>query len=143
MQGTARRAAIATLVVLGILVLAVALWKLRVLISLFVLGLVIAAAMRPAIVASPRVGSASPSRIRSVVVLPAPFGPRKPVIRPLGTSKERSSTAVARPNRFVRFRTSINARSLRRQGLDEPVDAARLRHVRDLERPRDQGPVPE
>jgi predicted PurR-regulated permease PerM len=49
MQGTARRAAIATLVVLGILVLAVALWKLRVLISLFVLGLVIAAAMRPAI----------------------------------------------------------------------------------------------
>jgi predicted PurR-regulated permease PerM len=49
MPGTARKAALATLVVLGILVTAVALWKLRVLLSLFLLGLVIAAAMRPAI----------------------------------------------------------------------------------------------
>ena len=49
MPGTARRAAVATLVVLGILVLAIALWKLRVLLSLFFLGLVIAAAMRPGI----------------------------------------------------------------------------------------------
>jgi predicted PurR-regulated permease PerM len=48
-EGTARKAAVTTLVVLGILVLAVALWKLRVLLSLFLLGLVIAAAMRPAI----------------------------------------------------------------------------------------------
>src|ERR1700736_2390718 len=48
-QGTARKAAVATLVVLGIVVLAVALWKLRVLLSLFFLGLVIAAAMRPGI----------------------------------------------------------------------------------------------
>jgi predicted PurR-regulated permease PerM len=49
MQATARRAAVASLVVLGILVLAIALWKLRVLFSLFFLGLVIAAAMRPGI----------------------------------------------------------------------------------------------
>jgi predicted PurR-regulated permease PerM len=49
MTGTARRAAIATLVVLGILVCAIALWRLRVLVSLFFLGLVIAAAMRPGI----------------------------------------------------------------------------------------------
>ena len=50
MEGViARKAAVATLVVLGILVLAVALWKLRVLFSLFLLGLVIAAAMRPGI----------------------------------------------------------------------------------------------
>jgi predicted PurR-regulated permease PerM len=48
-QGIARKAAVATLVVLGIVVLAVALWKLRVLLSLFFLGLVIAAAMRPGI----------------------------------------------------------------------------------------------
>jgi predicted PurR-regulated permease PerM len=40
---------VTTLVVIGILVVAVALWKLRVLLSLFLLGLVIAAAMRPAI----------------------------------------------------------------------------------------------
>lgn len=56
MAGTARKAAVATLVVLGILVLAVALWKLRVLLSLFFLGLVIAAAMRPGIEALKRHG---------------------------------------------------------------------------------------
>ena len=49
MAGTARKAAVATLVALGIVALAIALWKLRVLISLFFLGLVIAAAMRPGI----------------------------------------------------------------------------------------------
>ncbi|TMM26068.1 MAG: AI-2E family transporter [Actinobacteria bacterium] len=46
---TARKAAVATLVVVGIVALALALWKLRVLVSLFFLGLVIAAAMRPGI----------------------------------------------------------------------------------------------
>jgi predicted PurR-regulated permease PerM len=45
----ARKAAVATLVVIGIVALALALWKLRVLVSLFFLGLVIAAAMRPGI----------------------------------------------------------------------------------------------
>ena len=46
-------------------------------------------------------------RIRMVVVLPAPLGPRKPTTSPLGTSKETSSTATVGPNRLVRFRTSI------------------------------------
>jgi len=45
----ARKTAVATLVVLGIVTLALAFWKLRVLLSLFFLGLVIAAAMRPGI----------------------------------------------------------------------------------------------
>lgn len=45
----ARKAAVATLVVIAIVALALALWKLRVLLSLFFLGLVIAAAMRPGI----------------------------------------------------------------------------------------------
>jgi len=45
----ARKTAVATLVVLGIVALALAFWKLRVLLSLFFLGLVIAAAMRPGI----------------------------------------------------------------------------------------------
>jgi predicted PurR-regulated permease PerM len=45
----ARKAAVSTLVVVGIVALALALWKLRVLLSLFFLGLVIAAAMRPGI----------------------------------------------------------------------------------------------
>ena len=61
MQATARKAAIATLVVLGILVMAVALWKLRVLLSLFFLGLVIAAAMRPGIDALRRRGVPRPA----------------------------------------------------------------------------------
>jgi predicted PurR-regulated permease PerM len=49
MGQVARRAAVATLVVVAIVALALALWKLRVLVSLFFLGLVIAAAMRPGI----------------------------------------------------------------------------------------------
>ncbi len=49
MGQTARRAAVATLVVVAILACAAALWQLRLLVSLFLLGLVIAAAMRPSI----------------------------------------------------------------------------------------------
>ncbi len=60
MGATARKAAVATLVVLGIIVLALALWKLRVLFSLFFLGLVIAAAMRPGIEALRRRGIPKP-----------------------------------------------------------------------------------
>jgi predicted PurR-regulated permease PerM len=48
-MGIARKAAVGTLVAISIIALAIALWKLRVLISLFFLGLVIAAAMRPGI----------------------------------------------------------------------------------------------
>jgi predicted PurR-regulated permease PerM len=48
-MGIARKAAIATLVVIAVVATALALWKLRVLLSLFFLGLVIAAAMRPGI----------------------------------------------------------------------------------------------
>jgi len=46
---TARRAAIATLVVVGIVVVALALWKLRALIALLLLAFIIAAAMRPGV----------------------------------------------------------------------------------------------
>src|SRR5689334_11957885 len=49
MPGTARRAAIATIVAVAIIVLALALWKLRVIIALLFLGLVIASAMRPSV----------------------------------------------------------------------------------------------
>ena len=49
MGQVARKAAVATLVVVGIVALVLALWKLRVLVSLFFLGLVIAASMRPGI----------------------------------------------------------------------------------------------
>jgi predicted PurR-regulated permease PerM len=47
--GTARRAAIATLVVISIVVATLALWQLRVLIALLFIGVVIASAMRPSV----------------------------------------------------------------------------------------------
>jgi predicted PurR-regulated permease PerM len=49
MGATARRAAVSTLVVLGIVVLALALWKIRVVIALLFLGFIVAAAMRPGV----------------------------------------------------------------------------------------------
>ena len=49
MTGTARKAAIATLVALSIIIAALALWKLKVVIALLFLGFVIASAMRPSV----------------------------------------------------------------------------------------------
>jgi predicted PurR-regulated permease PerM len=49
MDGTARKAATATLVALSIIVAALALWKLKVVIALLFLGIVIASAMRPSV----------------------------------------------------------------------------------------------
>ncbi len=49
MGGTARRAAIATLVALAIVIAALALWKIRIVIALLFLGFVIASAMRPSV----------------------------------------------------------------------------------------------
>ncbi|HET7571180.1 MAG TPA: AI-2E family transporter [Gaiellaceae bacterium] len=49
MAVTARRAAVATLVALAIVVAALALWKIRIVIALLLLGFVVAAAMRPSV----------------------------------------------------------------------------------------------
>jgi predicted PurR-regulated permease PerM len=49
MTGTAKRTALATVVVLSIVVLALALWKLRLLVALLFLAFILAAAMRPTI----------------------------------------------------------------------------------------------
>lgn len=49
MRETARRAFVATLVIGGVVVLALALWKLKILLSLLFLAFIIAAAMRPGI----------------------------------------------------------------------------------------------
>lgn len=49
MGSTAKRTAIATLVALSIVVGALALWKIRIVIALFFLGIIIAAAMRPGV----------------------------------------------------------------------------------------------
>ena len=47
--------------------------------------------------------------MRSVVVLPAPFGPRKPVTWPGSTLKLRSLTAATAPKFFERLRMSMTA----------------------------------
>ena len=57
--------------------------------------------------ALPAVGGRNPVRIRIVVVLPAPLGPRKPTIWPFSTSNEMSLTATVRAYRFVRPSTLI------------------------------------
>ena len=51
----------------------------------------------PATDALPFVMDARVSSILIVVVLPAPFGPKKPKISPSSTSKEMSSTALTFP----------------------------------------------
>src|SRR5438477_11904696 len=62
---------------------------------------------KPATIAVPTVGGKKQVRTRMVVVLPAPLGPRKPTICPLGTSKEILSTATVRAYLLVRPLTVI------------------------------------
>ncbi len=57
------------------------------------------------------------------VVLPAPFGPRKPKTSPLGTDRVRSRTATLAPNSFRSARTS-------RAGSAKSLPD-RLRHLED------------
>ena len=61
-------------------------------------------------VAVPEVASASPSRTRSVVVLPAPLGPRKPRIDPDRTPKLSPSTATVSPYRLLSDSIAITPR---------------------------------
>src|SRR5205809_1718056 len=55
----------------------------------------------PSTVARPPVGRVSPSSSFTTVVLPAPFGPRKPKTSPAPTRIDRSATAWTRPYRFA------------------------------------------
>ena len=64
---------------------------------------------RPSTVAVPEVGRVRPRMQRSVVVLPEPFGPRKPVTRPGSTVTVRSSTATRARYAFVSPSSSITA----------------------------------
>ena len=61
----------------------------------------------PATMALPLVGRPRPVRSRSVVVLPAPFGPRKPKTEPLGTVRSSASRAMTSPYRLLSPRTSM------------------------------------
>src|SRR5918996_2300239 len=62
-------------------------------------------------VAVPLVGCARPRIMRSVVVFPAPLGPRKPVTCPGWTSKLTPSSDLTGPKRFRSEWTSIAATS--------------------------------
>src|SRR6476620_5160334 len=75
-------------------------------------------------VAVPAVARTRPSSMRSVVVLPLPFGPRNPVTRPGSTSKSRWSTAVNEPNRLVRPRTSMRPPHSGRPATTVPLSLA-------------------
>jgi hypothetical protein len=61
----------------------------------------------PLIAALPVVGAISPASMRTLVVLPAPFGPRRPKISPSPTVKVRSWTAVSVPKTLPRPVVSI------------------------------------
>ncbi len=57
---------------------------------------------KPATVAEPELGAMRVPKMRTVVVLPAPLGPRNPNTSPRATLKDRPSTAVRLPKRLVR-----------------------------------------
>src|SRR5688572_18988442 len=69
----------------------------------------------------PEVAPRNPAMMRSVVDLPAPFGPRKPTISPFATLNETSLTATTVPKSLVRASTSI---------IERYVSRARLRLFR-------------
>jgi len=64
----------------------------------------------PSRVTLPESGLRSPSMISSVVVLPAPLGPRMPKNSPSSTSKDTPSTACVSPYHFrISLTTMVDA----------------------------------
>jgi hypothetical protein len=59
----------------------------------------------PATLAEPDVGAISVPRVRTVVVFPAPLGPRKPKTSPGATVNDTSWNAVRSPKRLLRWST--------------------------------------
>src|SRR5580698_2334413 len=80
----------------------------------------------------PLVGDSSVVSMRMVVVLPAPFGPRKAKISPDATSKEMSSTALKSPKVRDRFCTLImnTPASMRDPGAEYGQELAHPRRMR-------------
>src|SRR5580693_1466717 len=76
----------------------------------------------------PSSGRKNPETMENKVVLPAPFGPIKAVMRPGMTSNDARSTARNPPKRFEIFSTPSSASAmtaLRRPTGQQPGDAAR------------------
>src|SRR4051812_24767528 len=59
----------------------------------------------PKIATEPALGATRPTTHRISVVLPAPFGPRRPRISPSATSSETPARATRSPNDFTRDST--------------------------------------
>src|SRR5271156_4104786 len=78
-----------------------------------------------------------PSNVRIMVVLPAPFGPRKPNAQPRGTSRSTPSIAARSPKRLVRPRVSIAGDPVG-SGSGEPSGSAD-KHVPFFGQPHRQG----
>src|ERR1700680_2037749 len=74
----------------------------------------------PAMLAEPEVGAISVPRVRTVVVFPAPFGPRKPNTSPGATVNDTSWNAVRSPKR-------LGSRSPYKAG--DSIDPSRPRDV--------------
>ena len=64
----------------------------------------------PSIVTDPELGSINPASIRSVVVLPAPFGPSSATISPRATSNVIASTTRRVPKRRLSCDAEITDR---------------------------------
>src|SRR5204863_6956164 len=97
----------------------------------------------PSSSARPVSGSSSVARIRTSVVLPAPFGPSRPKTMPSGTSRSTPARAVVDPNRLTTPSTRtaegvLTARScvvLRREEIahrEAPVRAPTVRKLDEL-----------
>ena len=92
---TAKRAFVVAVVVVGVVVLALALWKLRLLIALLFLAFIVAAAMRPGVEALRR--CRIPRGVGIAAPLPRPRGARRPAA--LGSSSRARSTRSRRRRR--------------------------------------------
>src|SRR5512134_1564007 len=94
---------------------------------------------KPLTLAEPEVGEMKQVRIRMVVDLPAPFGPRKPTTSPRFTSKLTFSSARTAPNRLLsvvaEIITSVAIRPPKLEGftqLGAPNSGARTAHPRNV-----------
>src|SRR5207247_10842858 len=74
----------------------------------------------PPTLALPPDAASRPQRIRMVVDLPAPLGPRNPKISPLRTLSEMWSTATKSPNRLIRSSTSTAQATVSAAGILPP-----------------------
>ena len=80
--------------------------------------------------AAPLSACVSPARMRIVVDLPAPFGPRNPTISPGRTLNETSATARCAPNVLFRRRTSIAGTAL----SESPLGIEKKGKIRNFSR---------